>query len=230
MPEISFLEIETAPRPSVAVIWMHGLGADGADFEPIVPELGLASAPAVRFVFPHAPYQPVTCNGGYVMRAWYDIVSLEPDSREIDETGLLASRALIRGLIAREVERGIPSHRIFLAGFSQGGAVAYLTALTHPDPLAGVIALSTYIPAPGLITRELAEANRRIPIFAAHGSEDDVVAPGLGMQALALLRGLGLAPDWHVYAMPHAVCPQEIADVAAWFKGRLDALPAAPLR
>src|SRR5690606_27097903 len=115
MPEISFLEIETAPRPSVAVIWMHGLGADGADFEPIVPELGLASAPAVRFVFPHAPYQPVTCNGGYVMRAWYDIVSLEPDSREIDETGLLASRALIRGLIAREVERGIPSHRIFLA-------------------------------------------------------------------------------------------------------------------
>jgi len=230
MPEISFLEIETASRPSVAVIWMHGLGADGTDFEPIVPELGLASAPAVRFVFPHAPYQPVTCNGGYVMRAWYDIVSLEPDSREIDETGLLASRALIRGLIAREVERGIPSHRIFLAGFSQGGAVAYLTALTHPEPLAGVIALSTYIPAPGLITRELAEANRRIPIFAAHGSEDDVVAPGLGMQALALLRDLGLAPDWHLYAMPHAVCPQEIADVAAWLKGRLDALPAAPLR
>ncbi|WP_068806841.1 alpha/beta hydrolase [Thauera phenolivorans] len=226
MPEINFLEIETAPRPSVAVIWMHGLGADGTDFEPVVPELGLASAPAVRFVFPHAPYQPVTCNGGYVMRAWYDIVSLEPDSREIDETGLLASRALIRGLIAREVGRGIPSHRIFLAGFSQGGAVAYLTALTHPEPLAGVIGLSTYIPAPELITRELAEANRGIPIFAAHGSEDDVVAPGLGLQALELLRSLDLAPDWHVYPMPHAVCPQEIADIAAWFKGRLDALPA----
>ncbi|ENO89153.1 alpha/beta hydrolase [Thauera linaloolentis] len=224
MSEISFLEVETVPDPSVAVIWMHGLGADGHDFEPIVPELALAPSPAVRFIFPHAPHQPVTCNGGYVMRAWYDIVSLAPDSREIDEAGLLASRDIVRALIANETARGIPSGRIFLAGFSQGGAVAYLSALTHPEPLAGVIALSTYIPAAHLITRELAAANRGIPLFVAHGTEDDVVSPGLGRQALDLLHSVGLEPEWHAYAMPHAVCPQEIADIGAWLRERLAAL------
>lgn len=221
MSEIRFIEVETAPEPSVAVIWLHGLGADGHDFEPIVPELGLAASPAVRFIFPHAPHQPVSCNGGYVMRAWYDIVSLAPDSREIDEAGLLASRDIVRALIAREVERGIPSNRIFLAGFSQGGAVAYLSALTHPEPLAGVIALSTYIPAAHLITDELSPANRDIPLFVAHGSEDDVVSPALGRQALELLHSLGLKPEWRSYAMPHAVCTQEIDDIGAWLRARL---------
>ena len=124
--------VDTGPNPAWAVIWLHGLGADGTDFEPVVPELGLPDTPAVRFIFPHAPYQPVTCNGGYVMRAWYDIISLARDSREIDEAGLIASRQRVRSLIAAEEARGIPARRIILAGFSQGGAVAYLTGLTHP--------------------------------------------------------------------------------------------------
>ena len=221
MSEISLVEVETAANPSVAVIWLHGLGADGHDFEPIVPELALPPSPAVRFVFPHAPHQPVTCNGGYVMRAWYDIVSLAPGSREIDEAGLLASRDVVRALIAREVARGIPSSRIFLAGFSQGGAVAYLSALTHPEPLAGVIALSTYIPSAHLVTDDLSAANRDIPLFVAHGSEDDVVSPVMGRQALELLQSLGLKPEWRTYAMPHAVCTQEIDDIGAWLRARL---------
>ena len=228
MSEISFLEVETAAHPSVAVIWLHGLGADGSDFEPIVPELALAPTPALRFVFPNAPLQPVTCNGGYVMPAWYDIIALGGESREIDEAGLLASRAIVRALIAREVERGIASERIFLAGFSQGGAVAYLSALTHPQPLAGVIALSTYIPSAALITRELSAANRDIPLFVAHGTEDDVVPPAMGQQALELLRGFGLAPQWHTYRMPHSVCPQEIDDIGAWLRARLSTLPEVP--
>lgn len=224
MTEITLLEAETGPHPSVAVIWMHGLGADGSDFEPIVPELNLPQTPAVRFVFPNAPYRPVTCNGGYVMRAWYDIISLEPNSREIDEDGLLESRAIVRQLIAREAGHGIPSHRVFLAGFSQGGAVAYLTALTHPEPLAGVIALSTYIPSPDLITGNLSSENRRIPLFVAHGMDDDVVSLGLGMQAFELVKNQGLTPEWHTYDMPHAICPEEIHDIGAWLKDRLEEL------
>ena len=221
MSEITFLEVETGVQPSVAVIWMHGLGADGSDFEPIVPELGLSAVPGIRFIFPNAPHRPVTCNGGYVMRAWYDIISLAPNSRQIDEAGLLESRQIVRALIEREESRGIPSHRIFLAGFSQGGAVAYLSALTHPRPLGGVIALSTYIPSPQLIVDELSGANRGIPLFAAHGTEDDVVSLGLGEEAVNLLESLGLAPEWHTYDMPHAVCAEEIADIGEWLKNHL---------
>lgn len=221
MSEITLIEVETGSQPSVAVIWMHGLGADGTDFEPIVSELGLPSAPGIRFIFPNAPHRPVTCNGGYVMRAWYDIISLEPDSREIDEAGLLESRKIVRQLITREAGRGIPSHRIFLAGFSQGGAVAYLAALTHPEPLAGVIALSTYIPCPNLITVERSEVNRHIPLFVAHGTDDDVVSLGLGTQALELVKSLGLSPEWHTYDMPHSVCPEEIEDIGYWLDARL---------
>jgi phospholipase/carboxylesterase len=224
MSEITLIEVETGAQPSVAVIWLHGLGADGSDFEPIVPELGLPPAPAIRFVFPNAPHRPVTCNGGYIMRAWYDIVSLAPDSREVDAAGLLESRAIVRQLIAREAGRGIPSHRVFLAGFSQGGAVAYLTALTHPEPLAGVIALSTYIPCPDLISAELSAANLHLPLFAAHGTDDDVVSLGLGEQALALVKAQGLAPKWHTYEMPHAVYPEEIEDIGSWLRARLQQL------
>lgn len=228
MSEITLIEVDSAANPSVAVIWMHGLGADGSDFEPIVPELGLAESPAVRFIFPNAPYRPVTCNGGYVMRAWYDIISLEPDSRQIDETGLLESREIVRQLIQREEKRGIPSQRIFLAGFSQGGAVAYLSALTHPEPLAGVIALSTYIPEARLITEDLSAANRHIPLFVAHGTDDDVVSITLGRQALALLEQCGLKPAWHTYDMPHSVCIDEVRDIGSWLNARISVLEAAP--
>jgi len=166
------IEIETAAMPRYSVIWLHGLGADGSDFEPVVPALGLDGCPGVRFVFPHAPQIPVTCNGGYVMPAWYDIVSLDADSRVVDAAGILASRQAIRRLIERENQRGVPCARIFVAGFSQGGAVAYATALTHAESLAGVIALSTYIPTPMLLEAEATAANRAVPIFVAHGSEE----------------------------------------------------------
>jgi phospholipase/carboxylesterase len=215
------LEVETAAHPEYAVIWLHGLGADGSDFVPVVPELGLAETPAVRFIFPHAPYMPVTCNGGYVMRAWYDIISLDSTSRRIDEAGIVASCEVVRQLIEREKSRGIPVDRVFLAGFSQGGAVAYTTALTHPDKLAGVIALSTYIPSPALLTADSAGANRAIPIFAAHGTADDVVSPTLGLTARDLLLERGYALDWHEYPMPHSVCLEEVWAIGQWLVARM---------
>lgn len=227
MAEITFLELETGPNPTYSVIWMHGLGADGSDFEPIVPELGLPESPAVRFVFPNAPLRPVTCNGGYVMPAWYDIISLAPESREIDEAGLVESMSIIRQFIAREAERGIPSDRIFLAGFSQGGAVAYSTALTHPDRLAGAIALSTYIPSARLITRNLSSANSHLPIFAAHGLHDSVVSLALGEQAIKLIETFGYLPQWHTYQMEHEVCMEEIAAIGTWLRQQI-ARQAAP--
>lgn len=218
------LEIETSANPSFSVIWLHGLGADGSDFVPVVPELGLAEAPSVRFIFPHAPHMPVTCNGGYVMRAWYDIISLEPTSRRIDESGIVASRETIRSLIAIEKSRGIPVDRIFLAGFSQGGAVAYTTALTHPEKLAGVIALSTYIPSPSLLTEESAGPNRTTPIFVAHGTFDDVVSPALGLAARNFLQERGYALEWHDYPMPHSVCLEEIKAIGHWLAERMQAI------
>ena len=215
------IEIETNDHPAWSVIWMHGLGADGSDFVPVVPELGLGGEPGLRFVFPHAPEIPVSCNGGYVMRAWYDIISLDIVSREVDADGLLQSRAAIRRFIARENERGIPTSHIFLAGFSQGGAVAYLTGLTQPERLAGLIALSTYIPTPELLVAEASAANRLIPIFAAHGVEDDVVSPWLGTAARDLLTERGYNIEWHEYPMPHTVCSDEITAIGAWLKARM---------
>ena len=215
------IEVDTGAAPGHAVIWLHGLGADGADFEPVVPHLGLPPSPAIRFIFPHAPEMPVTCNGGYVMPAWYDIVSLEPHSRKIDEAGILRSRDAVRALIARENARGIPCDRIFLAGFSQGGAVAYVTALTHPERLGGLIALSTYLPTPQVIVDEGSVANREIPIFSAHGNEDDVVSPTLGRQARDFLQQRGYTPVWQEYPMPHSVCLEEIADIGTWLRARL---------
>lgn len=215
------IEVETGATPRYAVIWLHGLGADGSDFEPVIPHLGLGASPAIRFVFPHAPEMPVTCNGGYIMPAWYDIISLEPNSRRIDEAGIVQSREAIRALIARENQRGITCERIFLAGFSQGGAVAYATALTHAEPLAGLIALSTYLPVTNLVHAEASDANRSLPIFVAHGSEDDVVAPALGRAAFDFLEGQGYRPLWHDYPMPHAVCLEEIVAIGEWLKPRL---------
>ncbi len=217
------IEIETAAMPRYSVIWLHGLGADGSDFEPVVPALGLDGCPGVRFVFPHAPQIPVTCNGGYVMPAWYDIVSLDADSRVVDAAGILVSRQAIRRLIERENQRGVPCARIFVAGFSQGGAVAYATALTHAESLAGVIALSTYIPTPALLEAEATAANRAAPIFAAHGSEDDVVSPGLGIRARDFLIRHGYGVEWHEYPMPHSICLEEVQDIGRWLRGRMDA-------
>jgi phospholipase/carboxylesterase len=220
-PLLSTLEIETSPTPTWSVIWLHGLGADGSDFEPVVPELGLPAEPGVRFVFPNAPAMPVTCNGGYVMPAWYDIISLEPTSRVVDEAGIVASRAAIRRLIEHENRRGIPCERIILAGFSQGGAVAYATALTHPEPLAGLIALSTYLPVTALVEAEATAANRAIPVLAAHGRFDDVVAPQLGTAARDFLLGKGYAVEWLEYPMPHSVCLEEVEDIGRWLVERL---------
>jgi phospholipase/carboxylesterase len=217
------IEIETGDNPQYSVIWMHGLGADGSDFEPVVPELGLPDSPAVRFVFPNAPEIAVTCNGGFVMPAWYDIISLDGTSRTVDEAGIVGTRMEIRRLIARENQRGIPCQRIFLAGFSQGGAIAYVTALTHPEALAGVIALSTYIPVSDLLTREATRINESIPIFVAHGSEDDVVSLELGVRACELLTKLGHQYRWQTYPMPHSICLEEIQDLGQWMRGILAA-------
>lgn len=215
------IEIETAPNPVFSVIWMHGLGADGSDFVPVVPELGLPESAAIRFIFPHAPAIPVTCNGGYVMPAWYDIYSLDEAGRQVDENGIRQSREAVRALVARENARGVPSHRIVLAGFSQGGAIAYTAALTHPEPLAGVIALSTYIPSASLIDAEATAANANTPVFAAHGTEDDVVPLTLGTRARDYLTARGQPVAWHTYRMPHSVCLEEIADIGHWLRERL---------
>ncbi|MBS1161009.1 MAG: estA [Proteobacteria bacterium] len=215
------IEIETAANPQFAVIWLHGLGADGSDFAPIVPHLGLAKSLAVRFIFPHAPAIPVTCNGGYVMPAWYDITSIDGSKRGVDEAGILVSSAAIRALIARQNELGIPCSQIVLAGFSQGGALAYSVGLSHRQTLAGIIALSAYLPAPALLAEETLGANRQTPIFAGHGSDDDVVPLALGRQAHDFLQGQAYRIAWHEYPMPHSVCPEEIADIGRWLNERL---------
>lgn len=215
------IELETGRDPAFTVIWLHGLGADGSDFEPIVPYLGLDETASVRFVFPNAPQIPVTCNGGYVMPAWYDIISLSPDSREIDETGLLASRESLRQLIARENARGIPSSRIILAGFSQGGAVAYLTGLTHAEPLAGIVALSTYMPSPQQVQEAATTAAKDIPVFIAHGLYDDVVSLQMGEIARDVVQQLGCDFVWETYPMGHEVCAPEIQSLGEWFNQRI---------
>lgn len=215
------IERSTGATPAFSVIWLHGLGADGTDFVTVIPELALPTSPAGRFIFPHAPYMPVTCNGGYEMRAWYDIISLESSDRRIDIAGLLHSRETVRRLIAHEVERGVPSSRIFLAGFSQGGAVAYTAALTHPEPLGGVIALSTYLPSSDIITDQASAANRNIPIFAGHGTEDDVLSIELGQRAKEFLLAQRYEIEWHTYPISHTVCLEEVRDVGRWVSQRL---------
>ena len=224
------IERQTGDTPSWSVLWLHGLGADGSDFEPVVPELGLDEDCGVRFIFPHAPMIPVTCNGGYVMPAWYDIISLDTNSRRVDDAGIVASREAIRRLIEREVARGVPAARIFIAGFSQGGAVAYATALSHPEKLAGVIALSTYIPNPAWLAAEATDANTSTPIFAAHGSDDDVVAPVLGLAAREFLVQRGYPVEWHDYAMPHSVCIEEIGAIGQWLRRIMAGLDAGSER
>jgi phospholipase/carboxylesterase len=208
------VELETADGADASVIWLHGLGADGHDFEPVVSELRLPPALRVRFVFPHAPVRPVTLNLGMRMRAWYDIVQLG-GGRE-DAEGIRASQALAEGLIARERERGVAARRIVLAGFSQGGAIALHTGLRHAERLAGILALSTYLPLADSLATEASDADRDVPIFMAHGRFDDVIPMAHAQLSRARLEELGYAVSWRDYPMPHSVCGEEIADIAAW--------------
>ena len=209
------IAIETGPRPQAAVIWLHGLGADGHDFEPIVPELRLASA--VRFVFPHAPVRPVTINNGMRMRAWYDILQFGGGAE--DEAGIRESQRLVEGLVQQERKRGIQSESIVLAGFSQGGAVALQAALRQTERLAGVLALSTYLPLAAHL-HEASPANRATPIFMAHGTFDDIIPLRRAEQSRDLLEQSGYAVEWHSYPMPHSVSAEEIRDIAQ-FLGRV---------
>lgn len=215
MEYLECVEVTTGESPEASVIWLHGLGASGHDFEPVVPHLGLPDSAAVRFVFPHAPGIPVTLNGGMVMPAWYDIRSLDRNGG-LDESGIQESVRATRDLIAREIERGVDSRRILLAGFSQGGAIAYHTALMHEQPLAGLMALSSYFATPHLT--EPAEANRKLPIFVAHGSRDPMLPEALGRESMEHVRGLGYDPEYHSYPMEHEVCMDEIRDIGNWLR------------
>jgi phospholipase/carboxylesterase len=209
------IEIETAPDPTASIIWLHGLGADGNDFVPVVSELKLPPTLAVRFVFPHAPVRKVTINNGVAMRAWYDISAADLNSRA-DIAGVRQSQAEIEALIAREKSRGIPPARIVLAGFSQGGVIALHTALRHPERLAGAIALSTYLVLADRLAEEASAANRDLPIFMAHGTADPVVRFEWGDSSRRALVANGYRVDWHTYRMEHSVCLEEIQAIGSW--------------
>ena len=207
---VDAIRIETGPKPEAAVIWLHGLGADGHDFEPIVPELRLKRA--VRFVFPHAPIRPVTINQGMRMRAWYDILQLGGGPE--DDAGLRASQKLTEELIRAQA---LPASKVVLAGFSQGGAIVLQTTLRYPERLAGVVALSTYLPLAATLAAERSEANRDLPIFMAHGQHDDLIPMSRARASRESLEKLGYKIEWHDYPMPHSVCAPEIADISAFF-------------
>ncbi|USY24833.1 alpha/beta hydrolase [Alcaligenes sp. 1735tsa3] len=216
-PLLESIEIETGANPQHAVIWLHGLGADGHDFAPIVPELGLQNAPAVRFIFPHAPIQPVTINGGMAMRSWYDIYVADLVRHE-DESGLRQSQIEVQNLIARENARGIPTENIVLAGFSQGCAMTLQTGLRLPERLAGMLCLSGYLPLAAAVEKERHQANQNTPIFMAHGSMDPVVPLTRAEASRQQLEAMGYQVQWNVYPMPHAVCPEEISAIGQFLK------------
>jgi phospholipase/carboxylesterase len=216
------IEICTAASPTAAVIWLHGLGADGNDFVPIVPDLHLPDSLKIRFLFPHAPVRPVSCNGGYEMRAWYDIYSLDDLGQE-DAAGMRDSQQRLEALIQTENDRGIPSHRIVLMGFSQGGAIALYTGLRHRQRLAGIGALSAYLPLRNTPENHYSQTNKNTPIFMAHGSQDTVVRYEYGTTTHELLKNMGYSISWKSYAMDHSVCDDEIADIAGWLVSCLQA-------
>ena len=209
------VELQTGPKPSATVIWLHGLGADGHDFEPIVPELGLPNDLNVRFVFPHAPSMPVSINGGYIMPAWYDIKHTDIGHQQ-DERGILESSRLIQMMIDREEMHGIASDRIILAGFSQGGAMALHVGLRQGEPLAGILALSCYLPLAETIEKEMRPETVKSPIFMAHGVEDPIVPFALGDNGHRKLESLGYSVEWHSYPMEHSVCHEEIIKIGQW--------------
>jgi len=214
-PLLPAIEVETAPNPDASVIWLHGLGADGNDFVPIVPELGLPATLRVRFVFPHAPVRDVTINNGMRMRAWYDISAADFTNRA-DLAGVRQSASAMEAWIARERERGIASERIVLAGFSQGGAIALYAGVRHGEPLAGIMALSTYLIAPEALADDASAANRKVSIFMAHGTADPVVRFAWGESSKRLLEAQGYAIEWHNYRMEHSVCLEEVHAIGAW--------------
>jgi len=223
LKSLEAVTVETGPNPTFSILWMHGLGADGHDFEPLVPELLERGMPSLRFVFPHAPVRPVTINNGYQMRAWYDIIGIDRRSAE-DFDGIAASAASIGDLIKAENQRGVPTERIAIAGFSQGGAMALHIATHHAEKFAGVIALSCYLPR----SSELAfrsPANQSTPVFMAHGTQDPVVPFPLGDESRRLLEGAGYPVEWHAYPMPHALCEPEVSDIRA-FLAKIVSAPA----
>lgn len=212
------ITLETGNSPQHSIIWLHGLGADGEDFVPVAEEMRLPIA--VRYIFPHAPKQPVTINGGFVMRAWYDIAAAEIHARQ-DEQGIRASQAEIEKLIAQEKQRGVAAKNIFLAGFSQGGAVVLQTGLRHAEKLGGLLALSTYLPLAETLADEASNAAKQTPIFMAHGRSDPIVPYSLGKNSADKLSESGYQLEWHDYAMPHSVCMEEMNDIADWLTQRL---------
>jgi phospholipase/carboxylesterase len=213
MQSAETVEVCTGDKPVGSVIWLHGLGADGHDFEPIVPELDLPSTLPLRFIFPHAPIRPVTINGGMAMRAWYDILSLDTAGRA-DASGVQESTAILEALIDREIDRGIAADKIVIAGFSQGGAIAINTVLQSTRRLAGLMALSTYIPLPAAI--DASQGHRDMPVFMAHGSFDPMLPMQWGRASADRLVDAGFVVEWHEYPMAHAVCPDEIRDIRNW--------------
>ena len=214
------IDIDTGAPADAAIIWLHGLGADGHDFEPVVPQIVRGRERAWRFVFPHAPIRPVTLNGGMRMRAWYDIKSLDRRSTD-DLEGFRDTDALLRQLLAREAARGVAAERIVLGGFSQGGAASLYTALRLPERLAGVMALSCYLPAKDRLAAEHSPANQETPIFMAHGLADNVLQPSLGMESRDFLRSQGYRVQWHEYPMAHSVCAEELAAIREFLFGVL---------
>jgi phospholipase/carboxylesterase len=219
--------VETGPGPTHSIIWMHGLGADGHDFEPLVPELAIGGMPALRFVFPHAPVRPVTINNGYQMRAWYDIIAIDRRARE-DGAGITASATQIGALILAENARGVATNRIVLAGFSQGGAMALHIATRRAEKFAGVIALSCYLPLAREFATDRDAANFTTPIYMAHGTQDPVVPFALGDESRRILEATGFRVEWHSYPMPHSLCEQEVADIRAYLGQVLARDPAKP--
>jgi phospholipase/carboxylesterase len=224
MDLLQTVEHETGPSPGWCVLWLHGLGADGHDFAPIVPELVRPGWPALRFVFPHAPVRPVTINNGMRMRAWYDIRNFSADELgggdRADSAGVYESIVQVEALVKREAGRGIPPSRQVLAGFSQGGAIALSAGIRRTDPLAGIVALSTYLPMAPQASADLAPQALRQPVFMAHGSQDPVVPPAAGEHSRRVLEQLGFQLEWHQYPMGHAVCPEEIRDLGDWLQQR----------
>lgn len=213
--KLDTVEVGARDNADASVIWLHGLGADGHDFEPIVPELKLPRGAAVRFVFPHAPVRPVTVNAGMAMPAWFDLYGIGA-SLAGDEAGVREAAGWLDGLIRRENRRGVPSERIVVAGFSQGGAVALHAGLRHPQRLAGIMGLSTYLPLADAVADEGSEANRETPVLLAHGSDDPVLPVALGAHSRDALKALGYAVEWHTYPMAHSVCLEEIRDIGVW--------------
>lgn len=217
-PFLDYEEVETGANPSVAIIWMHGIGDHGSSFVPLVPEFDLSGCPPIRFIFPHAVERPVTANGGYEMAAWFDIFGSFSDDSQEDSEGVAQSREWIEELIAQEKARGIAANKIFLAGFSQGCAMALETGLCFPEKLAGIIALSGYIPMLGDFAQRYNPANKDVPVFFAHGIQDDVVPIERAENALKILNELGQHVDWHEYQMPHTLCMPEIIDIGNWLR------------